>query len=128
LAAPTAGTGSLAAPTAGTTFGSLSAGGLALWWWGCWLYGGLTGALGGSLGVAGYTPGMYASGAATMPGGVASLPGNFTGMAPALSNTKLGVIGGTSLLGGMMQAERDRLVCLLKKITKVVLTHLNLDV
>jgi len=103
LAAPTAGTtfGSLAAPTAGTTFGSLSAGGAGA-------VGGGSGALGGSLGVAGYTPGMYASGAATMPGGVASLPGNFTGMAPALSNTRLGVIGGTSLLGGLMQAERDK--------------------
>ena len=72
----------------------------------------LGGATGTSLGlaptIAGYTPGMYASGAATMPGAVASLPGNFTGMAPALSNTKLGVIGGTSALGAMMQAERDR--------------------
>jgi hypothetical protein len=108
LAAPTAGTtfGSLAAPTAGTTFGSLSAGGAGAV--GGSAAGGAGGALGGSLGVAGYTPGMYASGAATMPGGVASLPGNFTGMAPALSNTRLGVIGGTSLLGSMMQAERDK--------------------
>jgi hypothetical protein len=108
LAAPTAGTtfGSLAAPTAGTTFGSLSAGGAGALGGGT--AGGAGGALGGSLGVAGYTPGMYASGAATMPGGVASLPGNFTGMAPALSNTRLGVIGGTSLLGGLMQAERDK--------------------
>ena len=108
LAAPTAGTtfGSLAAPTAGTTFGSLSAGGAGAV--GAGTAGGASGALGGSLGVAGYTPGMYASGAATMPGGVASLPGNFTGMAPALSNTRLGVIGGTSLLGGLMQAERDK--------------------
>jgi hypothetical protein len=109
-AAPTAGTfGSLAAPTAGTTFGSLSAGGAgAIGSGGAGALGGGSGALGGSLGVAGYTPGMYASGAATMPGGVASLPGNFTGMAPALSNTRLGVIGGTSLLGGLMQAERDK--------------------
>jgi hypothetical protein len=72
----------------------------------------LGGATGTSLGlaptIAGYTPGMYASGAATMPGAAASLPGNFTGMAPALSNTKLGVIGGTSLLGSMMEAERNR--------------------
>jgi hypothetical protein len=102
-AAPASGAtfGSLAAPTSGATFGSLSAGGAGA-------VGGGSGALGGSLGVAGYTPGMYASGAATMPGGVASLPGNFTGMAPALSNTRLGVIGGTSLLGGLMQAERDK--------------------
>jgi len=35
-------------------------------------------------------------------------PGNFTGMAPALSNTGLATIGGTSLLSGMMQAERDQ--------------------
>jgi len=51
---------------------------------------------------------MYASGAAPMPGGVASLPGNFTGYAPALSNTKLGLIGGTSALSGAMQAERNQ--------------------
>lgn len=67
----------------------------------------LTG-LGFSPTVAGYTPGMYASGAAAMPGGVASLPGNFTGMAPSLSNARLATIGGTSLLGGLMQAERDQ--------------------
>jgi len=35
-------------------------------------------------------------------------PGNFTGMAPALSNTGLATIGGTSFLGGLMQAERDQ--------------------
>lgn len=64
------------------------------------------GGIGGGLsGTAGYVPGMYAS---TGAGGVASLPGNFTGMAPALSNTKLATIGGTSLLGGLMQAERNR--------------------
>ena len=91
--------------TGGTAFGSgISAAGAAV-----------PGAVGGSYGIvgaaptiAGYTPGMYASGAAAMPGGAASLPGNFTGMAPALSNTKLGLIGGGSLLSGMMQAERDQ--------------------
>jgi hypothetical protein len=36
------------------------------------------------------------------------MAGNFTGFAPALSNTQLGVIGGTSALGAMMQAERNR--------------------
>ena len=35
-------------------------------------------------------------------------PGNFTGMAPALSNANLGLIGGGSLLSGMMQAERNQ--------------------
>ncbi len=101
--APTAGTfGSLAAPTSGAAFGSIGAGtgGAAL--------GGGTGIIGAAPTIAGYTPGMYASGAAAMPGGVASLPGNFTGMAPALSNAKLGLIGGGSLLGGMMQAERNQ--------------------
>ena len=67
-----------------------------------------TGIIGAAPTVAGYTPGMYASGAASMPGGVASLPGNFTGMAPSLSNARLATIGGTSLLGGLMQAERDQ--------------------
>jgi hypothetical protein len=98
-----AGTGALPT-TAGTAFGS----GISTLGTGT-----LGGATGTSLGlaptIAGYTPGMYASGAAAMPGGAAaSLPGNFTGMAPALSNTKLGVIGGASLLGGLMQAERDK--------------------
>jgi hypothetical protein len=72
----------------------------------------LGGATGTSLGlaptIAGYTPGMYSSGAATMPGSAASLPGNFTGYAPNLSDTKLGLIGGTSALGAMMQAERNQ--------------------
>jgi hypothetical protein len=35
-------------------------------------------------------------------------PGNFTGFAPALSNTGLATIGGTSALSGAMQAERDQ--------------------
>ena len=35
-------------------------------------------------------------------------PGNFTGLAPALSNTKLGLIAGTGALSGMMDAERNR--------------------
>jgi len=98
-----AGTGALPT-TAGTAFGS----GISTLGTGT-----LGGATGTSLGlaptIAGYTPGMYASGGAAMPGGAAaSLPGNFTGMAPALSNTKLGLIGGGSLLSGMMQAERDQ--------------------
>jgi hypothetical protein len=37
-----------------------------------------------------------------------SAPGNFTGLAPALSNTNLALIGGTSALSGAMQAERDQ--------------------
>jgi len=38
----------------------------------------------------------------------ASLPGNFTGFAPMLSNTQLGLIGGGSALGAAMQAERNQ--------------------
>jgi hypothetical protein len=72
-------------------------------------FGGIGSASGGAgFGAAGYTPGMYSSGTATMPGSAASLPGNFTGYAPNLSDTKLGLIGGSSLLSGMMQAERDQ--------------------
>lgn len=51
---------------------------------------------------------LAGTGAGTIGGTGGALAGNFTGMAPALSNTGLGVIGGTSLLGGMMQAERNR--------------------
>jgi hypothetical protein len=35
-------------------------------------------------------------------------PGNITGFAPALSNTKLGLIAGGSALSGMMDAERNK--------------------
>jgi hypothetical protein len=61
-----------------------------------------------SSGIIGAMP-VSSSFAGTSAGGAAaSLPGNFTGMAPALSNTQLGLIGGTSALGAMMQAERNR--------------------
>ena len=62
----------------------------------------------GSIGSAGAT-GAGISGAGTGGGaGVTAGPGNFTGMAPQLSNTQLGMIGGTAGLGGLMQAERDQ--------------------
>jgi len=80
-AVPTAGTfGALAAPTTGGIAGLAAPTGSAL--------------AGTSAGAVGGTGGAMA--------------GNFTGFAPALSNTQLGVIGGTSLLGSMMQAERNR--------------------
>ena len=88
----------------GGTLGS-GAGG-ALGGTGGGLYGGLTvptsGVLGSSTGIIGGT------GAGSAAGTAASLPGNFTGMAPALSDAKLGLIGGGSLLSSMMQAERDQ--------------------
>jgi hypothetical protein len=100
------GGGTLGGTAAGGTFGSLGAGTGAVG--GGAGFGGIGGGIGAGAGTAGYTPGMYSSGAATMPGSAASLPGNFTGYAPNLSDTKLGLIGGSSLLSGMMQAERDQ--------------------
>lgn len=100
------GGGTLGGTAAGGTFGSLGAGTGAVG--GGAGFGGIGGGIGAGASTAGYVPGMYASGAASMPGGVAALPGNFTGMAPALSNARLATIGGTSLLGGLMQAERDK--------------------
>jgi hypothetical protein len=79
-AVPTGGTvGALAAPTAGITSLAVPTGSA--------LAGTGAGAVGGTGG---------------------ALAGNFTGFAPALSNTGLATIGGTSLFGSMMQAERDR--------------------
>jgi hypothetical protein len=83
--------GSLAAPTAGTTFGSLAA-----------PTAGIT-----SLAVPTGSA-LAGTGAGAVGGTGGALAGNFTGFAPALSNTGLATIGGTSLLGSMMQAERDR--------------------
>jgi len=102
-AAPTAGTfgGLSAAPTAGT-FGALSAAPTA----------GTFGALaapttGGIAGLSVPTGSALAgTGAAGVGGTGGAMVGNFTGYAPQLSNKALGVIGGTSLLGGMMGAER----------------------
>jgi hypothetical protein len=64
------------------------------------------GAGSGALGAGGTGLNIVGSGA----GGGAGVvnPGNFTGMAPQLSNTQLGMIGGTAGLGGLMQAERDQ--------------------
>lgn len=100
------GGGTLGGTAAGGTFGSLGAGTGAVG--GGAGFGGIGGGIGAGASTAGYVPGMYASGAASMPGGVASLPGNFTGMAPSLSNTNLALIGGTSALSGAMQAERNQ--------------------
>jgi hypothetical protein len=50
---------------------------------------------------------LAGTGAGAVGGTGGALAGNFTGFAPALSNTALATIGGTSLLGGLMQAERD---------------------
>jgi len=102
------GGGTLGGTAGGGTFGTLGGASTGAVGGGAG-FGGIGAASGGAgFGAAGYTPGMYASGTASMPGGVASLPGNFTGYAPELSNTKLGLIGGSSLLSGMMQAERDQ--------------------
>jgi hypothetical protein len=68
------------------------------------LYGAGTGALGG----AGIGAGTSMISPGTMSLANAAGPGNFTGFAPALSNTKLAAIGGTSALSGMMDAERDK--------------------
>jgi hypothetical protein len=83
--------GSLAAPTAGTTFGSLAA-----------PTAGIT-----SLAVPTGSA-LAGTGAGAVGGTGGALAGNFTGFAPALSNTGLATIGGTSALGAMMQAERNR--------------------
>lgn len=116
--------GSLGAGTGGT-FGSLGAG-----------TGALGGTAGGSLGAgssvlaAGANPSLYGSGIGALGSGTAaggagigagtsmispgtmslaaSNPGNFTGFAPQLSNTTLGLIGGSSALSGAMQAERNK--------------------
>jgi hypothetical protein len=82
--------GSLAAPTAGTTFGSLAA-----------PTAGIT-SLAAPTGSA-----LAGTGGGAIGGTGGAMAGNFTGFAPALSNTALATIGGTSLLGGLMQAERD---------------------
>jgi hypothetical protein len=122
--------GSLGAGT-GSTFGSLSAG------TGAAGGSALGGTAGGSLGLGSSTlaasanPSLYGSsigalGSGTAAGGAgigagssmispstvslanAAGPGNFTGFAPALSNTKLGLIAGTGAISGMMDAERNK--------------------
>jgi hypothetical protein len=51
---------------------------------------------------------LAGTGAGAVGGAGGAMAGNFTGFAPALSNTALATIGGTSALGAMMQAERNR--------------------
>jgi hypothetical protein len=128
-----AGLGGTAAGT-GATFGTLGAGTGAV---GGTAGGTLGGTAGGSLGAgssvlaAGANPSLYGSGisalssaAPTMGSGIgagssmispgtmsianAMGPGNITGFAPALSNTKLGLIAGGGALSGMMDAERNK--------------------
>jgi hypothetical protein len=67
-----------------------------------------TGAIGGVGGGAGIGAGTSMISPGTMSLANAAGPGNFTGFAPALSNTKLGFIAGSGALSGMMDAERDK--------------------
>lgn len=82
--------------TAGAAPGATSAVGSSL-------YGAGTGALTG----AGVGAGTSMVSPTTMSLAGAA-PGNFTGFAPALSNTGLATIGGSSALSAAMQAERDQ--------------------
>ena len=92
------GFGGTAGGTAGGALGSTLGG------TGGGLYGGLavptSGVLGSSTGIIGGTGAGSAA--------ASSLPGNITGFAPALSNTKLGLIAGGGALSGMMDAERKQ--------------------
>lgn len=134
-AASSFGTGlSSAGAGTGATFGTLGAGTGAV---GGTAGGTLGGTAGGSLGAgssvlaAGANPSLYGSGISalssaaptvgssigagssmvsptTMSLANAAGPGNITGFAPALSNTKLGLIAGGGALSGMMDAERNK--------------------
>jgi len=118
-----AGTGAVGG-TAGGTLGGTAGGTLG-------------GTAGGSLGAgssvlaAGANPSLYGSGISALSSAAPTLgssigagssmvspttmslanavgPGNITGFAPALSNTKLGLIAGGGALSGMMDAERNK--------------------
>ena len=126
-----AGLGGTAAGTSGGLYGGLSGAGTGAVGGGA--LGAGTGALGAGSSVlaASANPALYGSGISALGAGTGAVggaglgagtsmvspstmalagaaPGNFTGFAPALSNTQLGLIGGTSALGAMMQAERNR--------------------
>lgn len=126
-----AGLGGTAAGTSGGLYGGLSGAGTGTVGGGA--LGAGTGALGAGSSVlaASANPALYGSGISALGAGTGAVggaglgagtsmvspstmalagaaPGNFTGFAPALSNTQLGLIGGTSALGAMMQAERNR--------------------
>jgi hypothetical protein len=73
------------------------------------LYGSSIGALGSAAPAAGVGAGTSMISPTTMSL-AGSAPGNFTGFAPALSNTGLATIGGSSALSAAMQAERDQRV------------------
>ena len=62
----------------------------------------------GGAGGAGIGAGSSMVSPGTMSLANAAGPGNFTGFAPALSNTNLGFIAGTGAVSGMMDAERDK--------------------
>ena len=127
------GLGGTAAGT-GATFGTLGAGTGAV---GGTAGGTLGGTAGGSLGAgssvlaAGANPSLYGSGISALSSAAPTVgssigagssvvspstmsianamgPGNITGFAPALSNTKLGLIAGGGALSGMMDAERNK--------------------
>ena len=75
------------------------------------LYGSGISALGssaGGAGGAGIGAGTGMVSPTTMSLANAAGPGNITGFAPALSNTKLGLIAGGGALSGMMDAERNK--------------------
>jgi hypothetical protein len=111
-AAPGAVGGSTLGGTLGGTSGSLGAGSSVLASSANpSLYGSSIGALGGSTGAAGGAgigAGTSMVSPSTMSLATSAGPGNFTGFAPALSNTNLGFIAGTGALSGMMDAERDK--------------------
>jgi hypothetical protein len=90
--------------TAGAAPGATSAVGSSLYGAGT---GALTGAGTGAATGAGVGAGTSMVSPTTMSLAGAA-PGNFTGFAPALSNTGLATIGGSSALSAAMQAERDQ--------------------
>jgi hypothetical protein len=103
-----AGTGGIAGGTAGSSLGagsSILAGSANPA-----LYGSSMGALGSGTAATGAGVGAGTSmvSPSTMSLASSAGPGNFTGFAPALSNTGLATIGGSSALSGAMQAERDQ--------------------
>jgi hypothetical protein len=70
------------------------------------------GAISGGSGISALGSSVGAGSSMVSPGTMsianAAGPGNITGMAPALSNTKLGFIAGSGALSGMMDAERKQ--------------------
>jgi hypothetical protein len=129
------GGGTLGGTTGGAAFGTFGGAGTGAV--GGTAGGTLGGTAGGSLGAgssvlaAGANPSLYGSGISALSSAAPTVgssigagssmvspstmsianamgPGNITGFAPALSNTKLGLIAGGSALSGMMDAERNK--------------------